>query len=64
MNRDRNMNRDKNDELLKLLDPLKMNHDTLFHDYANNNKFCQINPEKILTNTDFVQYVFQNKYYE
>ena len=58
------MNRDKNDELLQLLDPLKMNHDTLFHDYANNNKFCQINPEKILTNHDFVQYVFRNKYYK
>ena len=63
MNNNRN---NYNEELLlKLLTPLKLKHDTLFHDYyANTNKFCQINPKKILTNPDFVQYVFRNKYYK
>ena len=60
-----NRNNDNDELLLKLLTPLKLKHDTLFHDYyANTNKFCQINPEKILTNHDFVQYVFRNKYYK
>ena len=60
-----NRNNDNDELLLKLLTPLKLKHDTLFHDYyANTNKFCQINPRKILTNHDFVQYVFRNKYYK
>ena len=63
-NMNNNMDDNNDDELLKFLYPLKIEHDKLFNEYSNSNIFCQINPKKILNNNDFVKYVFQNKFYE